>query len=324
MPIPTHCGLLLMFALLAGCQSLPGSGPFPQSAVIETRSAPTPDELQQPTRVVMLGTGTPVPDARRAGSSIAVVHRGQAYLFDVGPGSVQNAIRARYRHDMPSLYPSQICCVFLTHMHSDHTLDYAELAFKLWWRRPARLRAFGPRGLQEMTEGAYAMMKPDTLLRTTGAQPVPNPDMYEVDVSEISAGVVLEENGIRIEAFDVNHGTINPAFGYRITTDDLTIVISGDTAYSETLLQMSRGVDLLFHEVISDAGLARNTPFWQNYHRQAHTPASELGKLAAIARPKTLVLYHGLYYGVPEQTVVNEVREEYDGNVVLAEDLDIF
>lgn len=313
---------LITVCLLTACQG--GGGALPASAVIETRDAPTAAELGAPTQVVVLGTGTPVPDARRAGSSIAVIHRGRSYLFDVGPGSVQNAIRARYRYDIPSLYPSQVCCVFLTHLHSDHTLDYGELAYKLWWRRPAPLRAFGPRGLQAMTEGVHAMMAEDTRLRTEGVQPVSRPELRFVEVSEIEPGIVLEDEGIRIEAFAVNHGTIKPAFGYRITTDDRTIVISGDTAYSETLVEKAAGADLLFHEVISDAGLARNTPFWQNYHRQAHTPASEVGRLAAIARPGTLVLYHGLFYGVPEDTVVDEVRRVFGGNVVLADDLDRF
>ena len=209
-------------------------------------------------------------------------------------------------------------------MHSDHPLDYAELAFKLWWRRSQPLQAYGPAGLQRMTDGLYQLMASDTVLRTTGAQPVPNPDMYRISVREIEASFIFERDGIRIEAFDVKHGTIKPAFGYRITTDDRTIVISGDTAYSEELIRQARNADLLFHEVISDAGLASNTPFWQNYHRQAHTPASELGQLASIVRPKKLVLYHGLFYGQPEQSVLDEVRAVYDGDVVLANDLDTF
>ncbi|MGB5246491.1 MAG: MBL fold metallo-hydrolase [Woeseia sp.] len=315
---------LSLLMLLAGCHVNLTMDTSRDSAVIETRDGPTPAELEAPTRVVVLGTGTPVPDRYRAGTSIAVIHRGQSYLFDVGPGSVQNAIRARYRHDIPSLYPSQICCLFLTHMHSDHTLDYPELAFKLWWRRSAPLKAYGPTGLRDMTDGMYQMMAADTVLRTTGVQPVKDPEMYRVKVTEIDAGVVFQQDGIRIEAFNVNHGTIKPAFGYRITTDDRTIVISGDTAYSEELIDKARGADLLFHEVISDAGIAKSAPQWQNYHRLAHTPGSELGRLANIVRPKKLVLYHGLFYGEPEDGVVDEVRAVYDGDVELADDLEIF
>jgi ribonuclease BN (tRNA processing enzyme) len=294
------------------------------SAVVETRDGPDERELAAPTQVVMLGTGTPVPDAYRAGPSVAVIHKGQAYLFDIGAGAVRNATLARYRFDIPALYPSQICCVFITHMHSDHTMDYSELVYTLWWRRSVRLRAFGPPGLREMTDGMQDMMAPDRRTRMSGAQPVANPEGYKVDVSEIEDGFVFEHDDLRIEAFEVNHGDIKPAFAYSVTTADKSIVISGDTALSEKLLSKATGVDILIHEVISDSGLAKNSAGFQAYHRQSHTPASDLGRLASAARPRLLVLYHGLYYGVPEDRIVDEVRSTYDGPVVLARDLDRF
>ncbi len=296
----------------------------PASAIIETREGPSAAELAEVTKIVMLGTGTPVPDANRAGASVAVIHKGQAYLFDIGAGAIHNATRARYKHAIPSLYPSQICCLFVTHMHSDHTLDYAELVYTLWWRRTAQLRAFGPPGMQEMTDGLHAMMAPDLRARIASSQPVANPDGYQVEVTEIADGFVFDQDGVRIEAFAVDHGDIKPAFGYRIDTSDRSIVISGDTAKSERLLEMSRGVDVLIHEVISDSGLAKNSEGFQAYHRQSHTPASDLGRLASEARPGLLVLYHGLYYGVPEARIVEEVKSTYDGPVVLANDLDQF
>ncbi len=294
------------------------------SAVVEVREGPSPAELDKATQVVVLGTGTPIPDPRRAGSSIAVIHKGEAYLFDVGAGAVRNATVARYRYDIPSLYPSQICCVFLTHLHSDHIMDYPELASTLWWRRREPLSAWGPAGLARATEGIYRMLEVDTDIRVNGIQPIANPDAYKVQVTEISEGIVFRKGDLVIEAFKVPHGEVQAAFGYRITTEDKTIVVSGDTSVSNKLLEKSRGVDLLFHEVISDIGLARNTEFWQNYHKSYHTLASELGALAGKARPGKLVLYHGLYYGVPESTMVKEVREHYDGEVVLANDLDVF
>ncbi|MCH8301608.1 MAG: MBL fold metallo-hydrolase [Proteobacteria bacterium] len=294
------------------------------SAIIEVRDEPTQAELDKETQVVMLGTGNPVPDAHRAGPSIAVIHKGEAYLFDIGAGAIQNAVTARYQYDIPSLYPSQICCVFLTHLHSDHTMDYAELAYTLWWRRRKPLFAWGPRGLEQMTQGMVEMMAADTALRRSGVQPVQNPKAHKVNVTEIGEGIVFQKDDLTIEAFAVNHGEIKPAYGYKITTADMSIVISGDTAYSEKVLEKSRGVDLLFHEVISDSGLAGATEFWQNYHKSSHTLASDLGKLASEARPGLLVLYHGLFYGVPEAVIVDEVRTTYDGEVVLADDLDIF
>ena len=319
-----HVPVLVL--LIAACQQS-AEQPFAKvvpSAVIEDRDKPTQAELDKKTQVVILGTGTPIPDAHRAGSSIAVIHKGEAYLFDIGAGAIRNAIIARYKYDIPSLYPSQICCVFLTHMHSDHTIDYAELAATLWWRRRAPLSAWGPVGLEQMTNGMVEMMAPDTALRTGGSQPVQDSEAHKIKVTEIEEGIVFQKDDLTVEAFAVNHGKIKPAYGYKITTADKSIVISGDTAFSEKLLEKSRGVDLLFHEVISDSGLAGTTEFWQNYHKSSHTLASELGRLASEARPGLLVLYHGLFYGVSEAVIVDEVRTTYDGEVVLADDLDVF
>ena len=101
-------------------------------------------------------------------------------------------------------------------------------------------------------------------------------------------------------------------------------MISGDTAYSEILAQKAAGADILFHEVVSEAGLGGRSIFWQNYHNSAHTTSSNLAKLARSAKPAKLVLYHGLHFGAPEQKVVEEVRAIWDGEVILANDLDIF
>ena len=294
------------------------------SATVEFRDGPSATEMAAATQIVVLGTGTPIPDAYRAGPSIAVVHKGETYLFDVGAGAIRNATRARYAYDIPSLYPTHICCVFLTHLHSDHMLDLPELSYAMWWRRPYPVRAWGPTGLREMADGMRAMMAPDTRNRRSGTQPVLKDGVFLVDVTEISAGIVFEKDDLRIEAFEVNHGDIKPAFGYRITTNDRTIVISGDTAISAKLEEMSAGADILFHEVISDSGLLRNSAAFQDYHRKSHTRATDLGRLASRVKPELLVLYHGLYYGLPETTVLEEVRSVYDGEVVLADDLDIF
>lgn len=318
--------LIVLPIVLPGCQtgSLNDFAYDLPSAVIEYQQPPTDREINAGTQVVVLGTGNPIPDPRRAGPGIAVVHQGKAYLFDIGAGVVRNATIARYRYDIPSLYPLRISALFLTHLHNDHTADYPVLAGTLWWRRTEPLKLFGPRGSVEMTEGMYAMMAPDVRLRSGGTQPVGDARAYRVDVTEITEGVAFEADDIRIEAFDVNHGAIKPAFGYRITTPDKTIVISGDTARSDALIEMARDADILFHEVISDQGLLLNSESMQAYHKRSHTLASELGRIANEARPGLLVLYHALFYGTPESNIVDEVRATYDGRVVLANDLDRF
>ena len=294
------------------------------SARTELRDAPSESELLAPTRVVVLGTGTPIPDAFRAGSSIAVIHKGESYLFDAGAGAVRNAVIARYKYDIPSLYPSLICCVFFSHLHSDHTMDFSELAHTMWWRRNAGLRAWGPEGIEQIANGLLEMISVDTDLRINGLQPVQNPDGFRVTSRTITPGILLQKDDLVIEAFAVDHGDIQPAFGFKVTTDDLSIVISGDTTYSEAVEEKARGVDLLFHEVISQQGLLRNSPGFQRYHNSAHTTSEELARLANIARPGLLVLYHGLFYGTEEELVLDEISAIYDGEVILADDLDIF
>ena len=276
------------------------------------------------TRVVILGTGTPVLDADRAGAGIAIVYNGRAYLFDVGGGIVQRAIEASRTHDLPGLDPTKIDRVFFTHLHSDHILDFAELAATLWWRKEASVQVWGPPGVSNMAEGMYAMLEPDIRIRNGGTQPVTDPDAYKVATTEIEEGLVLEEDGIRIEAFEVMHGAIRPAFGYRVTTPDKTIVISGDTAYSEKLVAMAEGADILLHEVISESGLRELEQFWQDYHSSSHTTSSELARVANQTQPGLLVLYHILHYGAPIESALDEVRALYDGDVVLANDLDTF
>ena len=276
------------------------------------------------TRVVVLGTGTPVPDPDRAGPGIAVVHDGRAYLFDVGGGVVRRAIEASRRYGIPGLSPERIDRVFLTHLHSDHVADFAELAATLWWRRAGRIRVWGPAGVAALVDGMEAMLAPDIRYRLGGSLPVTSPDGYRVHETEIEAGRVLEEDGIAIDAFEVPHGSVRPAFGYRIATPDRTIVISGDTSYSGTLVDMARGADILFHEVISEEGLRGLSQAWQNHHAAVHTTSTEVARVARQARPRLLVLYHVLHYGAPAESALDEVRAAYDGAVVLANDLDVF
>lgn len=297
----------------------------PPSARIEARpTGPSTEEISNKTQIIVLGTGTPIPDAYRAGPSIALIYRGEAYIFDAGTGASRQATRARYKYDIPALYPSEIKSVFISHLHSDHILDLPDFIYALWWRRRAGLTIYGPLGIERTIQGIGDMLSYDTQVRLGGRQPTPNPRGYIPTVVTLQPGIVHQADGLTIEAFQVPHGDIRPAFGFKIITPDLSAIISGDTAFSEVLQQKARGVDYLIHEVVSAAGLGKRSPFWQNYHTQSHTIAARVGEIAQAAGVKTLVLYHGLFFGADEDTVVREASGTFDGPVILARDLDLF
>ncbi|MCK2183919.1 MBL fold metallo-hydrolase [Halomonas getboli] len=277
------------------------------------------------TQVVMLGTGTPVPHGERAGAGVAVVYNDEAYIFDVGAGVVERATQASERLGIEALSPTNIDHLFLTHLHSDHVLDYPELLGTYWWRRQDQLKVFGPEGTQAMSEGVYTMLAADTETRLKDKSPITNPDAARAAVTEITdTGTVFEEGELRIEAFGVSHGDWDRAYGYKVTTPDKTIVISGDTSLNKEVERQAEGADILIHEVISRSGWKELPEQWQAYHQYAHTLTDELAGLANTAQPDLLVLYHVLHYGAPIESALEEVQRDYNGEVVLAEDLDIF
>lgn len=278
------------------------------------------------TQVIILGTGTPVPEADRTGPGVAVITNGEAYVFDAGGGMVKRAVQAAQRYKIPELNPQDIDYLFLTHLHSDHIHDVSELASARWWARRQRLSIYGPKGLDDYVEHMNAMAAIEADIRAAGTpkQLVTDRYGYLASATEIEDGIVFQNADITVEAFTVPHGNIKPAFGYKITTADKTLVISGDTTYSDTVAEKARGVDLLIHEVYSGDQLSQQSTFWQDYHGHSHTSAAQVAAVANIARPGLVVLTHILFFNASADDIVNEVTRDYDGPVVMANDLDRF
>ena len=113
------------------------------------------------------------------------------------------------------------------------------------------------------------------------------------------------------------------AYGYRFEAKDKSIVFSGDTTYSDAVARACNGCDILVHEVYSAAGLAQRTPDWQRYHAAFHTSGIDLGRLAAEAKPKKLVLYHQLAMGQTPEEVTGEIRQHFNGEMIYGKDLDV-
>ena len=270
----------------------------------------------QDTRVILLGTGTPNPDPQRMGPALAIVSGERVYLVDSGPGVVRRAAQA-------GLKMEQLTRLFVTHLHSDHTAGYPDLILTPPNSGRAQpLEAFGPPGLRAMTDHILAAWKEDLDIRLHGAQPVA-PRGFVVEAHDVTPGQVYSDPGMRVIAFAVQHGAIRHAYGYRFEALDKTIVISGDTTYSPTLIQAAKGCDILVHEVYSEKGLAGRTPDWQRYHSTYHTSAPDVGRVAAEVRPKTLVLYHLLPMGQTPEELVDEVRRHFDGAILYGKDLDV-
>jgi ribonuclease Z len=269
------------------------------------------------TLVVMLGTGTPNPDPERSGPAVAVIAGGQPYLVDCGPGVVRRAAAAHL--EMPALTR-----LFITHLHSDHTAGYPDLMLTPWvLEREEPLEVYGPPGTQAMTDHLLAAYDEDIQIRLHGSQPQ-NATGIEVEVHEIEPGLVYRDDNVTVTAFAVRHGAWDHAFGYRFETADRSIVISGDTTPTDAVVEACNGCDVLVHEVYAKAGWDRRSPDWQAYHAAAHTSGIELGVLAAKARPKLLVLSHQLMWGATEEELLAEIRQSFDGDVVFADDLDVY
>jgi ribonuclease BN (tRNA processing enzyme) len=159
-------------------------------------------------------------------------------------------------------------------------------------------------------------------MRQEGLEPEKS-DGYRVVAHEVAPGVVYRDTNVTVRAFAVPHANWRHAFGYRFDTRDRSIVISGDTRPSETVVTACNGCDVLVHEVYSAERWKSRPTAWRKYHADAHTSTDELAALARRARPKLLVLYHQLFWGATDQDLVREIGRTYRGRVVSGRDLDV-
>ena len=275
------------------------------------------------TDLVLLGTGTPNADPLRSGPAAAVVVNDICYLIDAGPGVVRRAAAAQAK-DIPALPPEHLARVFLTHLHSDHTVGLPDLLLSPWvLGRRDPLHVYGPPGTEAMVEHLVAAYRCDVEERLSGLEPA-NPSGCHAVVHEIGPGTLRDEDGVQIEAIPVQHGGLD-AIGYKFTSGERTIVVSGDTTPCEALINAATDCDVLLHEVYSTRGFATLSPEWQRYHVQAHTSSAQLAAIALRARPRLLVLYHQLHWGTSDEALLKEIRQHgYEGELRSGEDLGVY
>jgi ribonuclease BN (tRNA processing enzyme) len=271
---------------------------------------------------IVLGSGTPVPDPERAGPAYALVYGDRTFLFDAGAGVMRRAAAAGLPID-------GFTHVFLTHLHSDHTIGLPDAILTTWvMGRRAPLPITGPPGTRSLVTHLLAAWREDIRIRTQGLERgVPRGERAQV--RETRGGVVYEADGVRITAIRVPHGSWAHAFGYLVELPNRRIVLSGDTAPSPALEAAARAADLLVHEAYPVARLRpEDRPGgedWPAYMRTFHTSDEEIARMATRAGVRHVVLSHVVWMGArPEEALAGLRRGGYTGTATVASDLQAF
>ena len=276
---------------------------------------------QAPMRVVLLGTkGGPTPGPYRAAPATILVVGGRGYLVDCGNGTANQLAKARV--PLPSLQH-----VFVTHNHSDHVIDAGTLAVLAWDSGLTHPLTFhGPPPLAKIVAGQVAAADYDVEARMREEGRPPLGPLVQVE-EQSEPGIVLREAGLTVTCALVDHWTVKPAFAYRFDTPGRSVVISGDTTYSPALVALAKGADLLIHEAMYLPALAsmgpENAPGLREHLIRSHSTTQQVGRVAAEAGVKKLVLSH-LVPGNPAITDamwLAGVREHYRGEAVVGRDL---
>lgn len=274
-------------------------------------------------RVVLLGTGTPVPSSTQFGPSILVEVEGRPYVVDCGRGC---GIRLGQVYG-PRDY-KRADTVLLTHFHSDHVVGLPELYLNGWvQQRRTPLRLLGPSGVQQLANGMQSAFAADIDLRTFEAEELENSvEGGQIEVISVSSdGLVIEEYGLTITAFSVDHGHVTPALGYRFDFDGRSVVISGDTGPSDNLTKYANGADVVIHEVMSPGLIEQLRSLYPrsaaDFISSIHTSAEEAGVIFSEISPKLAVYYHTRNDESTRKSLLEETRQSYSGNLLVGEDL---
>jgi len=276
-------------------------------------------------KVTLLGTGTPSPRIDRFGPSTLVEAGRERVLIDCGRGV---PIRLWQLH----IPPSSLTAVFLTHLHSDHVVGIPDLWLTGWLsppfgRRTDAFRIWGPPGTKEMMANLERAYSWDIQTRILDEK-LPK-EGVAVIAEDIQEGVVYEKNGVKVTAFQVDHGElIKPALGYRIDYAGRSVVISGDTRPNDNLVRYAKGTDVLIHEVAEGRSDQLRTSEAARRIIGHHTTPEEAGKIFSRVKPRLAVYSHIVLLttepGVAAPTVkdlVAATRTTYDGPLEVGEDL---
>jgi ribonuclease BN (tRNA processing enzyme) len=271
-------------------------------------------------RVVLLGTkGGPTPTPLRAEPATLIELDGHAWVVDCGNGVANQLVKA-------GTPLARLERIFVTHNHSDHVADVGnliEIAWSSGLKTPVTVH--GPPPIRQIVRDQLAAFSYDVAARIREEGRVPLDPLISVD-ERAAPGPVVRDRGTKVTSALVDHETVAPAFAYRFDTPGRSIVISGDTRYSDNLVEMAKGADLLIHEAIYgpmiDRMASENAATLADHLRRSHTLAEQAGLVAARAGVKKLVLSHLVPgAGVSDAMWIAAVRRNFAGPLVIGRDL---
>lgn len=273
--------------------------------------------------MTLLGTGVPEPAIDRFGPSTLVEAGSEKLLFDAGRGVTQRLWQA-------GVGLGDVNAVFLTHLHSDHVVGLPDLWLTGWLRtrfggRSNSFSVWGPRGSEAMMLALRKAYDPDIQQRTEGSG-LPAEGIAVV-ARDIGEGVIFERNGVKVTAFNVDHGLVSmPTFGFRVDYAGRSVVISGDTRFSENLIRFASGADVVVHEVMA-AWPEAQIPEAMRQIMASHTSPEEAGKVFDRVKAKLAVYTHIGLVTPPARAsalrdaLIPRTRTAYTGRLEVGEDL---
>lgn len=349
---------VLLFVGLLSCRlhaqdaSSYNNDPFTKPTIINPLTLPDawptnihrdPHNLSEPganTKVVVLGTGMPLPNPYRSGPGYAVLVNEQPYLVDAGEGIWRSIARAALINGdefTRSLAPHKLRNVFITHLHEDHTVGIPSLLlnpFKL--NIPTSKEFYGPVGIRDMVEHIVAAWAIDIAAELSdGYDPEgARATGHEIDFDK--SGVVFEDDNVKVEAFRTIHGPLEDTFAYRFTTDDRVVTFTGDGGpYHENIVEAARGADILVAEAVTEDNI-RFAPWGGDTVEEKkreifryHFSPAVLARIANEAGVGTIVLSHEQNYNDGEDYdalgIVKEIiAAGYEGAIYSAMDGDVY
>jgi ribonuclease BN (tRNA processing enzyme) len=278
------------------------------------------------TRIILLGTkGGPTLANRtgRGNASTLLLINEVPYVIDCGYGVSRQLMNAGVSLD-------RLRYIFITHHHSDHDLEYGALFYNAWQaNKSRRIDAYGPVGLRRMTRDFFSYMKFDIDTRIAD-EGVPDPrrllTVHEFNLS----GLVMQSPEVKVTSLRVRHPPITQSYAYRFDATDRSIVISGDTAYAPELASFARGAEVLIHEAMylpAIEKLIQQSPDSKRLREHllaSHTSTEDVGRIAAQAGVKTLVLSHlvpGDDPSITDEQWSEGVSKHFQGKIIVGRDL---